>query len=637
MNPTGAARVEINIIDYSTLIQTALKGITGYVGVTERGVPGRLYNIGSWEEYQLELGGLLAGNDFPHYCKRTLDAGGRLVICPAGKYINPTDVTTLSGVKASLAQTQSSASAAGATAAGTVGGAATATGTVSVIVKVPGAADITIASAVAVTSGDSANTIAAAIDTAVNAGTSTHNFSSANSSSPTFTVTAPTSYGAWGRNLRIEILPSDPGITFSAYTVNFSGGADATTTSGTATWTAKAKGTGYNKVSVTATTAASNDQTKYDIRVSISDGTVPDEIYLDVPKLGSNTAIADFAATVAANSRLLSSVAISSAYVFQPFSTALTGGTDGTALTATDYIGNSTAKTNMYAFDNSSDITKICIPAIADGALAKLVADYCDSRKDIMGLHRTPTSITPDKALEYRLGTGSYSHTRINSWRNLMFYGDIKVVDPRTNLDTTIHAIGDIAGVIASKDNTYAEWFSFAGDKRGVLRNVLGLVTNVGNPAYASKADLFDTNGIIPVIQDAKGVIKIWGNSTLYQTASMLRKAEVAELVVFLFRTMRELIPLDMFDPNDPITWKNIYRRVQPFMEYLKAERAIWDYLYQGDQDITNISEAVVNKPADIDAGKYRLRLLIQPKVSMKYIQVDVILTNSGVDFTEIQ
>lgn len=644
MKTSGAAGLDITIVDYSVLINTALKGKTGYLVQTERGEPGKLYDIGSVEQYTLELGGLLTTSDDPLYCHRALQAKGRLVICPVGKYINPTDKTTLSGVKASRTLTQSTASAVGATATTTVSGTATVSGTVDYIVKRPGMADVLIADNVAVSSADTATVQAAAAVTAINAGTGTHGYSAANVAGA-LTVTAPTSLGAWGRNLTLLIVPSDSAITFSTYSAAFTGGSDTTVNTGTLVATAKAKGTGYNKVTLEFRTAASNDTTKYDMFVGITDGTVPTEEYTDIPKLGSDTGMPAKIASILAESRLLGGLVIHSTYVFQPTTTTLAGGTDGTALVVADYIGNQSQQTNVYAFDNNDEITKICIPGLADGTTAKALADYVDGRKDIMGLHRTPINLSSDKVIEYRKGTGAYSHVPINSWRNLMFAGGLSITHPVTLKPYSISEIGDVTGIIANKDNTVGEWFSPAGKNRGLLSNgVLDVLVNVGTAALASQADNYQKAGINPVVKDSKNDIFLRGNATLYNptTPSLLQKQEVAELLVFVYRSLRELIPFNLFDPNDTETWRAIYKRVTPFIFYLIDNRALWnkkedvDLWYQGDQHVIDIKDAVINSSTNVDAGAYKFNLILQPKVSLLYINTTVAVTNSGIDLSDI-
>ena len=112
-----------------------------------------------------------------------------------------------------------------------------------------------------------------------------------------------------------------------------------------------------------------------------------------------------------------------------------------------------------------------------------------------------------------------------------------------------------------------------------------------------------------------------------------MKHANVAELIIFLVRGLRPIIQSELFQPNDIETWKAILRKVKPFMDAVKDGRGIWEYLYQGDQDIDILEDAVVNTPDGIDAGKYEFNLFVKPKIAMKYIGLKVAVSNSGVSF----
>jgi len=103
--------------------------------------------------------------------------------------------------------------------------------------------------------------------------------------------------------------------------------------------------------------------------------------------------------------------------------------------------------------------------------------------------------------------------------------------------------------------------------------------------------------------------------------------------MIFLTRALKPLIETEFFDPNDIQTWKNIYRRVSQLMEYLKANRGVYNYLYQGDQDIDTLDQAIVNESSNITAGQYKFNLFVQPIPALEYVGINVIVTNSGVSF----
>lgn len=102
MNPTGIARTELSITDLSVIVNSGLKGIHGWTGVTERGPIGKPILVGSWLEYTRYFGGLLDGNDFPLLCKRALEAGAKLKINRAVHYTDVEDKTSYDAVTASV-------------------------------------------------------------------------------------------------------------------------------------------------------------------------------------------------------------------------------------------------------------------------------------------------------------------------------------------------------------------------------------------------------------------------------------------------------------------------------------------------------------------------------------------------------
>jgi len=633
MQPNGAARTEINIVDYSQIINTSLSGVTNMLGLTERGLVNTPKLVGTWEQFQQDFGGLVSYSDFPLYCKRALERGAALMVSRAAKFSDLTDPTTISGVKAYVTQTQSTASAAGATTTATM--LTDANGTVSVIAIIPGAPNVTLADAVAVTAAATLTDNVALIEAAIDAGTSTHGFSST-ATVAALAITAPASYGAFSNRITIRIT-STTGITWDSFVYTMTGGVDATVNTGTVTVTALAIGTAYNGGTVTVGYPASNRPHYFDITIALPGSVLATETYYDIPQAGNTDAFDTAILAMVQASSIISAFTANDNFVLQPHVYTLASGTNTSALTTADYIGDATGLTNLHSFDNDGTATKVAIPDVVDPVLDIALVAWADQRKDCMAIIRTPVGLQPSVNIDYRNGSGVYSHTPIDSWRAIMSTGGLLVLDPRTNTKRNISEIGDLIGAIASKDNSQGQWFSFSGSKRGLVSNAYGVVINVGTPAQVANANLYDTNGINPVIQNSAKQILFWGNSTLWRTrTSFLAKAEVAELMVFLYRFLSSVIPSETFEPNDVDTWKTIYRKVKAGMDDLQGRRAIWRWDYQGDQDIVDVSQAVVNSSANIDAGQYKFKLFVSPKVAMKYIEVTVAVTNSGIDFTEL-
>lgn len=104
---SGQATTTVDIADLSVLFNTAAKGITAVLGITERGAWGVPVLVGTWPEYVENFGGLTEPtiNPFPLLCRRALEAGGKLLVTPVGPYTDPTDASTAQATAATSAYT----------------------------------------------------------------------------------------------------------------------------------------------------------------------------------------------------------------------------------------------------------------------------------------------------------------------------------------------------------------------------------------------------------------------------------------------------------------------------------------------------------------------------------------------------
>jgi len=313
------------------------------------------------------------------------------------------------------------------------------------------------------------------------------------------------------------------------------------------------------------------------------------------------------------------------------------GARDITDIVSQDYIGDAASSTGLHSFDNFPDIRYVAVPEKAMPAIDIAISEYVTLRKGTFGVVRTPVGIDGVTATDYRYGRGVYSHQAIDNWRMLMTFGGLKAVHPRTLELEEITEIADMLALFTRKDSNNYEWITFAGPKRGKITNAQDVVYNLYSPARSLEAAQVDMAGINPVINhEAFGVVA-WGNGTLHMADDLLKHANVAALVLLLEKDLPRIIQTELFEPNDIETWKGIYLRVKPYMEDIESNRGVWKWKYEGDQDIDNISEATVNEPANIDVGGYKFRLWIAPKVGMKYIGIEIGVTNSNVEFNLIQ
>ena len=626
MKTAGQAGTEVNVIDASTLIATGLKGVTGFMGITERGKEETPILVGSWEEYQTKFGGFIAESDFPKLVKRALDSGARLKISRAVAHTNVLTPNSIIGTKASLSLTTSLVAETLATATLVVTATGTAGDKVQIRVLVGGLPKLLGIATVPAT--PTTSTVATAVAAAINANTSAHGFS-ASASTATVTVTANAGSGAGANTFAWNnIITGTLAITANAFT----GGVSAVQAV-TASFSAANIGTWANSKLWVKSVASSTVTNAYDLTFGIDGSIAPD---ITVPAVVANPS-AD--TLLGYNALIYDYASITAITVIGAFGkTYFTGGAeDKTLISDIDYIGDASTRTGIHSFDTDVEITKLAVPSLANPIIDKYLADYADARKDLRVFVRTPLGVSGSTAIAYRNGTTPYNHTAINSWRASMFYGGLLVTDPVTGLEAQSSELGDIAAIYSNKDNKSVEWFSAAGSKRGTLKNVRGVINNLYSPALRTTADAVSIAGINAIVNHPTFGPVLWDNVTLYKANSLLKFDNVAELMIYLTRAVKPITEAETFDPNDIDTWKTICRNIKPLFETVKTGRGIWDYVIQGDQDIDSIDQAVINDPNQVDAGAYKVRIFVKPKVGMKFIGVDMIVTNSGVSFEDVE
>lgn len=398
------------------------------------------------------------------------------------------------------------------------------------------------------------------------------------------------------------------------------------------TATAKSIGAWGNAVKVTTSAAASGNTALMDILVQ--NGTLYSETLRDVKR----TPTADDIVTLNNRSRWVDFAQTGTAV--NGTVTLATGAQVYANIVDADYVGSATTATGMRAYDAINDIVKIAVPHLSSTTIDDALCAYADLRQDILAATRFPVGITDAGAVSYRERTSPYSGTAPTTWRGHGIYGGLVVADPKTNNRRELGGLGDYLGLSSKKDNVANPWTPVGGYDYGRIPAASDVVYNLGTPARQANLDLVDFRGIIPLINDSDYGPIIWGNKTFYKSpdggGSLLQNLEVAELLVYLVRILRPIIKSVTFKPNDINTWKNIYRRVVPVMNYVKDNGGVYDWIYQGDQEIDIITQAQINNPNDVTAGRYKFNLFVQPVPAMKYIQCNLVVTNAGVTLEEV-
>lgn len=625
---SGLPKSVVEAVDASILPPTQRKGIICVQVATKRGEINKPVLVVNDIDFRRKFGTPISGLRGGYTLQKFLQRGGKAYVSRVGHYSNVANTATKVGTKSTASVTVTAVAETKATALYLVTAPGAAGDTVELVVN-NGVSVVSLGTYTVITA-DTNNLVATGLRTAINALTGTHGYV-ASGSGANVIVTAPTGTGASANSY---VLGANTAGTVAGTITNFAGGVTLVpgTEAGVINYEGKDIGPGYDGIVIT-TAKNKADSSKIDLTVTFTNGDKNPFTLNSITRTPTQTEIDSF------NNRL-EDIKITSITTRIPVGTATTsGGVYNTSLlTDNDYIGDRTAKTGIYSFGDITDAVRIANfernnPTV-DAAYANYVDTYRKSWRCILAF---PDDLTYQEIQDYRDGTGSYSHSPIDSHRVTYVYGDMNYYDPSdSNLDLYLSVIGDVLGLRAKVDSVAGEWISHAGEQYGKINNNKGLRRNLGAPDDADIADIVYEKGINPVIKHESFGTVYWGNRTcLRDTSKLLSRDNIAELMAYIIRELKKISDTILFKPNDPDSWKLLYRKAKVFIATLEDGRAIdkgenknWYWL--GDQDADTVSDVKFNITQDINIGKYRARFIFVPISATEYIGIEAVATDSG-------
>lgn len=321
-----------------------------------------------------------------------------------------------------------------------------------------------------------------------------------------------------------------------------------------------------------------------------------------------------------------------------------TGGDDGSCvLTDADFIGDAAAKTGVWSTLKTL-IPAIHIMAIGTSSMTAHIelAAWCNNQIGKFGHGNLPDDTAPDELVKLRMGQPPYTHAALDSCNYTLTHGWPEVFDVRNNGKIPIPAISFLGAAISKTDQDKGPSWAPFGVKRGSCDGVLGLKHNAGeDPA---QADLFAEYGIndlriLPTSVQNRGWegAKLWGNYTCQLNSSAFREFNVVWLVKTYELALYPVLLGYVFDPNHPVIWGEIHRVLEPYFRLEARKYAVYGYFIQTDKEAYfaggELKGAVLNTGLDIDQGKYRCRILIQPTRVIRYLICELGVTRTGEPF----
>lgn len=292
---------------------------------------------------------------------------------------------------------------------------------------------------------------------------------------------------------------------------------------------------------------------------------------------------------------------------------ALTGGSNGRALAATDYDNPANAtfrsrRQGLYALDAIDTVNLLCLPPPARttdlfASTWTAAAAYCEGRFTLLLVDPPSTWTTPANAAA-RTGLASLTS------RNAAIYYPLLVMrDPLADERLASFApCGAVAGAIARIDGESGVWKAPAGQEAG-LRGV---------EAYATA--LSDANARLTLTDAQLGVLNpsginalrslgaagpvIWGARTARGAdvlASEWKYLPVRRLALHIEQSLQESTRWAVFEPNDESLWSQLRLSIGSFMHQLFRRGA---FKGQQPRDAFFVKcDGETTTPADQDRG----------------------------------
>lgn len=300
----------------------------------------------------------------------------------------------------------------------------------------------------------------------------------------------------------------------------------------------------------------------------------------------------------------------------------MTGGDNGFAPSAAAYLNA------LKTFNNKEDIdVSIVMDTLGTAVYHHAIDGLCNRTKggrgDCYGILYTPFEL--EESTNYivdLLNFRNYEQNLNTEWCGL-YTSHVQIYDSYNSRKIWIPPVGFVAAAFSYTADMYEPWFPAAGWRRGLLP-----VLDVYRRYKEGERDVLYDNGINPMrFKPGKG-IAIWGQKTLYGSASALDRANVSWLLIVTENAVENFLDDYVFELNDAFTRKLVQSGIEAYYANIQARRGVYAYNIVCDE--TN------NSPQDIDNYKMNVDVYVQPAKAAEFIKQRVIITRTGVDFGSV-
>lgn len=601
-------------IDFSFYVKAISTSACGMIGVTEKGPINRPVLVTSWEQFVRRFGSYIADGYLAYAARAFFDNGGSvLYVNRVAHHTDPADRSTLSAKKSNVTLKARQSTAASLT-TGVVG-----TDRITWRAKSTGAAGNAISIALVAEGNDTPLSVGVT-DQAIVVHLATDGTGAATSAA---TQVASAVNAHVGASALVQAATTDTGVVSVAASTHLAGGLDPQDTLKVSALT---EGKWGDQLSVEIKDGTEDAANTFDLIVRHKGEIMESFLGLSMREADANHVermINDFSEFVTVEDLMALSGGAQDRPAVGTF--ALTAGDDGlTGIADADYIGDPSQHTGLYAFDEIEDLNLLCISGVTTATVIGAGIAYAEGRKDLLFLAETPIHLEPLEAVEFRKGTGLYTHAAFNSSYGALYYPWLEISDPLTGKTKQVPPTGAVAGCIARSDQKTEVWYAPAGIDRGRIFGAQSLAYRTSR----GERDVLYSEGINVIASFPDTGISIWGQKTLQAQSSATDRINVRRLMMYVEEAIAEASRFVVFEPNNPQTWRALIRLISPFLQTIKGKGGFYDFKVQCDEE--------TNTPAIIDRNQLVARIFMKPTKTAEFVELNFILTSTGANFREV-
>lgn len=234
--------------------------------------------------------------------------------------------------------------------------------------------------------------------------------------------------------------------------------------------------------------------------------------------------------------------------------TLLQGGSDGSALTAVDLIGQDNGpgrRTGIEALAERDDISIVAVPGVVDENVQGALITHCERLKYRMAV------------LDGRPGESDVSN--IQAHRNnydskyAAYYAPwLRTLDLITGNTISVPPSGHVIGIYARSDNT-------VGVHKAPANEVVRNINDVEIPFTAGEQDVLNPVGINLIRDLTPRGIRVWGARTISSDQEW-KYVNVRRLFIFLEHSIDLGTQWVVFEPNSESLWARVTETINAFL-----------------------------------------------------------------------